>query len=173
MLCALKASHCAYACVSNVVRLCASAQLVIAEPDALSGVPEYLRIIAKPVSDLILNGTDPTTVPNEQILAAGGGLLRRDIEYIATELLTCTCSEVPTTAGEPFNSLLKNLPADQPKVNRRDLLKQGAGISLLDVIDIQKTLGNCTCKGREQAMKQQAEKPDDALPRFQFRHPKL
>merc|ERR1712196_449705 len=45
--------------------------LNIAESLTVSGIPEYLRIISKPYSDLILNGTDPTTVSNSDLLNNG------------------------------------------------------------------------------------------------------
>merc|ERR1712146_230148 len=110
-----------------------------------SGIPEYLRIVAKPISDLILNGTDPTTVENTEILAAGGGIIRRDIVYIESELKECSCTGAPGVKGEPFASLLKNLPQDVPTQYRGDILRAGHGVSLMDVVEIQKTLGTCTC----------------------------
>eukprot|EP00750_Incisomonas_marina_P032142 INCI8908.1.p1 GENE.INCI8908.1~~INCI8908.1.p1 ORF type:complete len:477 (+),score=103.92 INCI8908.1:120-1550(+) len=124
--------------------------LIIAEPDELSGIPEYLRILAKPVSDLILNGTDPVSVPQQTLLNNGGGILRRDIEYIESVLGACTCSAAANATGEPYATLLKSLPDDEPKVNRRDLLKQGKGLTLLDVVSVQKELGTCSCKGRKE-----------------------
>ena len=122
--------------------------LAINENFATSGIPEYLRMISKPFSDLILNGTDPTTVPNSELLAAGGGILRRDIVYIESELLTCNCTGAPEAHGEPFVSLLDGLPADVPKQYRGDILRAGHGKSLLDIIEIQKKLGTCKCTGR-------------------------
>lgn len=113
-----------------------------------SGIPEYLRIITKPVSDLILNGTEPSTVKNSELLAAGGGILRRDIVYIQSELKSCNCTGAPTAKGEPFASLLKNQPADVRTQYRGDMLRAGQGVSLLDIIAIQKNLGTCTCAGR-------------------------
>ena len=38
-------------------------QIALQEPNALSGIPEYLRIIAKPIVDIILNGSDPYEFP--------------------------------------------------------------------------------------------------------------
>jgi hypothetical protein len=55
-----------------------------------------------------------TQVPNLQLLSAGGGILRRDIDYIKSELLNCTCTGAPQKTDEPFASLYKGLPADDP-----------------------------------------------------------
>lgn len=123
--------------------------LHIMENLAVSGIPEYLRIVAKPVSDLILNGTDPTTVPNQQLLNQGGGILRRDIDYIKGELVDCTCTGAPTSKTEPWDSLYEGLPADDESKYRLDILKAGGGKSLMDIVAIQKKLGTCTCSGRK------------------------
>jgi hypothetical protein len=123
--------------------------LHISEEYEQSGTPEYLRIISKPVSDFILNGTDPSTINNTALLANGGGLLRRDIVYIKSELKNCTCTGAPTAKDEPYESLLEGLPADVPSKYRGEILKAGDGKSLMDVIEIQKKLGNCTCSGRQ------------------------
>ncbi len=56
--------------------------VVLAEPDALSGVPEYLRIIAKPVIDFIMAGHDPRSIPKQSLLNNTGGLIARDITFI-------------------------------------------------------------------------------------------
>jgi hypothetical protein len=129
-------------------------QVILQEPDPLSGVPEYLRIVAKPISDLILGGQDPTSVTKSSILKSGGGLIRRDIEYIQSELKSCTCSRangpLPLSAdlGEPWDTMLKDLPKDEPKKNRREILASGAGITLFDIVEIQNHLGTCKCAGR-------------------------
>lgn len=68
----------------------------------------YLRILAKPVSDLILNGTDPVSVPQQTLLNNGGGILRRDIAYIESVLGACTCSAAANATGEPYATLLKS-----------------------------------------------------------------
>jgi len=36
-------------------------QVVLAEPDNLSGIPEYLRFVAKPLADVIVSGADLST----------------------------------------------------------------------------------------------------------------
>lgn len=68
--------------------------VVLAEPDSLSGIPEYLRIVAKPIVDIILSGGDATATPRETILKAGGGLLLRDVTYIEVCVIN-TCDFFP------------------------------------------------------------------------------
>ena len=100
-------------------------QVPLQEPDALSGIPEYLRLVTKPVADLILAGQDPASVPRTEIVKNGGGLLARDVAFIQGELGDCTCSK-ETQKGEPYASLMANLPKDDPSKNRDVLLAQGA-----------------------------------------------
>eukprot|EP00754_Rhynchopus_humris_P036465 Rhum_TRINITY_DN18595_c0_g1::Rhum_TRINITY_DN18595_c0_g1_i1::g.167777::m.167777 len=61
-------------------------QVATQEVEVKTGIPEYLRIIAKPVADLILEGRDPASVNREEILRLGGGLLLRDLTYINGEV---------------------------------------------------------------------------------------
>jgi hypothetical protein len=123
-------------------------QIPLAESNALSGIPEYLRIAAKPVADVIMGGKDPNTYPRQAMLDLGGGLIARDITYIEGELGTCTCSKVPWKKGEPFKSLMANLPADERHLNRRDIAAKGVGLLLRDIVKVQKKLGTCSCSGR-------------------------
>ncbi len=88
-------------------------------------------------------------VPNQQLLSAGGGILRRDLDYIKGELVSCTCTGAPTATDEPFASIYDGLPADQPNVWRQDILNAGGGKSLMDIVAIQKKLGTCKCTGRK------------------------
>ena len=50
--------------------------MVLQEPDPLSGVPEFLRLTAKPIADLILAGANPETAPRQELLALGRDVLR-------------------------------------------------------------------------------------------------
>lgn len=120
------------------------------EPDALSGVPEYLRIIAKPIVDLILSGQEPKTVEKQAILNITGGLIKRDIDYIQGELKECECTK--GGKGEPWAAMAKSLPEDDPRKNRQELLNAGHAITLLDIIKIHQHVGSCTCKGRTDTM---------------------
>jgi hypothetical protein len=123
-------------------------QVVLQEPDPLSGVPEYLRLAAKPVVDLILAGEDPQTAPRQKLLDLGGGLITRDITYIQSELSNCTCTKKPKSHGEPYNTLMAHLPSDNAKLNRRTYSKYGAGLLLRDITHMQASLGRCYCSGR-------------------------
>eukprot|EP00035_Acanthoeca_spectabilis_P006888 m.130318 g.130318 ORF g.130318 m.130318 type:complete len:237 (+) comp13709_c0_seq2:971-1681(+) len=123
--------------------------VVLAEPDSLSGIPEYLRIVAKPIVDIILSGGDATATPRETILKAGGGLLLRDVTYIESELDKCRCSG--GGQGEPYASLTAGEPADQRHVSRYNLLDAGHGHTLFEIAQIQKKIGACTCEGRKSA----------------------
>ena len=49
----------------------AASKVVLQEPNQLSGIPEYLRLVTKPVIDVIMSGADATKVDPKQILAAG------------------------------------------------------------------------------------------------------
>jgi len=72
-------------------------QVVLAEEFALTGIPEYLRIAAKPLVDVILSGR--FNVSREELLEQGGGLLGRDISYVESALGKCTCSKKPRALG--------------------------------------------------------------------------
>ena len=122
--------------------------MVLQEPDPLSGVPEFLRLTAKPIADLILAGANPETAPRQELLALGGGLITRDITYIQSELSNCTCSKKPKAAGEPYNTLWANLPYDSKKRNRRTYAADGVGLLLRDITKMQASLGRCYCAGR-------------------------
>lgn len=121
--------------------------VVIAESNALSGIPEYLRIVLKPVTDIIMGGGDAINTPRAKILAAGGGLLRRDVDFIRESLESCECRASRET-GEPYAALTKGQPADRKKVSRYDLLEDGEGATLWDIASAAKEVGECTCKGR-------------------------
>jgi len=125
------------------------------EPDALSGVPEYLRILAKPMADLILAGHEPSEVPKQAILNITGGLIRRDVVFIQGELLDCECAK--GGKGEPWAAMVKGLPEDEPRANRQEILNAGHGITLLDIVRVHEEVGDCKCKGRKQAMQRSAE----------------
>ena len=127
-------------------------QIPLQEPDALSGIPEYLRLVAKPVVDLIMAGTDPSTYPKNQLLANGGGIIQRDIAFIQGELGACSCSKAPNRKDEPYASLSKLLPADIKFENRKLVLDRGHGLTLFDIARIQQTLGTCSCEGRRKAI---------------------
>ena len=58
-------------------------------PTTITTTHRYLRIIAKPIVDIILNGSDPYEFPRHELLAQGGGLLERDINDIQSALLSC------------------------------------------------------------------------------------
>jgi hypothetical protein len=49
--------------------------VVLAEPNSLSGIPEYLRVAVKPVVDVIMSGGDVSATSRLQLLMQGGGLL--------------------------------------------------------------------------------------------------
>ena len=104
----------------------------IQEPDALSGIPEYLRLVTKPLTDLILAGQDPTTVPKIAILKAGGGLLARDVAFIQGELGNCTCSKDGGAAGEPYASLTK--PDNTHYDSAPPFFQNGGNIWIRDVL---------------------------------------
>eukprot|EP01060_Flectonema_neradi_P039427 TRINITY_DN867_c0_g1_i1.p1 TRINITY_DN867_c0_g1~~TRINITY_DN867_c0_g1_i1.p1 ORF type:complete len:753 (+),score=175.72 TRINITY_DN867_c0_g1_i1:147-2405(+) len=57
-------------------------QVVLQESMEKSGIPEYLRIITKPVVDAIMAGKDSRNVNRYDLLTNGGGLLLRDLVYI-------------------------------------------------------------------------------------------
>lgn len=137
-------------------------QIALQEPFGTSGIPEYLRLITKPVADLVIGGHDADAAPRADVLAQGGGLLRRDIDYIASELGDCTCSKKPFAKGEPFKTLTKGLPADKPKKNRRQLAKQGEGVLLREIAEMQKELGTCRCSGRDAARAAAPARPSPA-----------
>lgn len=122
-------------------------QVVLQEPDALSGIPEYLRLIAKPVADVIISGGNADTWPRQQLLDQGGGLITRDVTYIKGELDTCTCTG-SRGSGEPYASMTAGLPRDNRRETRRDIAKSGAGLLLRDIVPIQAKLGTCSCTGR-------------------------
>jgi len=136
-------------------------QIALQEPNALSGIPEYLRVVAKPVVDVILNGSDPYTFPRRELLAQGGGLLKRDLNDIASALQGCKCARRLLAADEPYASLGANLTADLPKLTRRlftDLT--GEGLLLRDLVAVQRhKLGPCICQGREAAAAARAPAP--------------
>ena len=127
-------------------------QVALAESTALSGIPEYLRIIAKPLADLIMNGTDLRADPartRRLLLAQGGVLLRRDLDDIRSALRACACARRPLSFGEPYKSLAQNLSADLPQLSRLELMNRyGEGLTLVELAEIQQTLGKCECRGR-------------------------
>ena len=47
-------------------------QIPVQEPDALSGIPEYLRLLVKPAADLLMAGQQPEDVPMAELCKAGG-----------------------------------------------------------------------------------------------------
>ena len=124
-------------------------------PDSLSGIPEYLRIAAKPVVDVILSGGNPNETPRQELLNQFGGLMYEDIDYIGSVLETCTCEKSGhLKRNEPYASLEANLPPP-PKPSRfhktpsrRDRLQAGTGLLLRDMVPIQAKLGACECRGR-------------------------
>jgi len=129
-------------------------QVILQEPDALSGIPEYLRVMLKPLVDQILAGNDPAaggSAMRQQLLDQGAGLLVRDIDYIEQSLKSCTCSGGSGGSGgrnEPFHSLSEGMPKDDRHATRREIASKGVGLLLHELIPIQQKLGNCTCKGR-------------------------
>jgi hypothetical protein len=133
-------------------------QVILQEPDALSGIPEYLRIIAKPVVDIILAGEDPDTYPREKLLAAAAGLVYEDVDYIKQSLGECHCLNNKFKRDEPYSSLEKGTGPPQPApsghhhhggANRRDIERNGTGLLLREIVPIVKELGNCTCANRK------------------------
>jgi len=126
-------------------------QVVLQEPDPLSGVPEYLRIAVKPYVDAILGNV--TAPARQALLDQGAGILRRDLDYIKSEIKSCTCAGATGLKGwnQPYRALEAGMPADKSGVNRRDLAAQGIGLLLPDLAAIQQGLGKCTCKGRKAA----------------------
>eukprot|EP00935_MAST-01C_sp_MAST-1C-sp1_P001799 g1799.t1 len=129
--------------------------LALQEPGSLSGIPEYLRIAAKPVVDVILSGGNPNETPRQELLNQFGGLMYEDIDYIGSVLETCTCEKSGhLKRNEPYASLEANLPPP-PKPSRfhktpsrRDRLQAGTGLLLRDMVPIQAKLGACECRGR-------------------------
>lgn len=129
-------------------------QIALQESTSLSGIPEYLRIAAKPVVDAILSGADLETYPKEELLAAGAGLLQRDLDDIASALKTCTCAKAKLRKGEPYATLANQvgLQADEPNFTRRELTKRRKeGLLLRDIVAAQEKLGACECTGRRGA----------------------
>eukprot|EP00755_Sulcionema_specki_P017989 Sspe_Gene.65743::Locus_38878_Transcript_1_1_Confidence_1.000_Length_2344::g.65743::m.65743 len=57
-------------------------QIVVQESLEKSGIPEYLRIVTKPVVDAIMEGKLVANVNRYDLLTAGGGILLRDLVYI-------------------------------------------------------------------------------------------
>ena len=54
--------------------------------------------------------------------------------------------------GEPYASLSANLTKDYPKYTRREITAAtGQGLTLMDVVEVQKSLGGCACQGRKSA----------------------
>ena len=125
-------------------------QIALQEDVALSGIPEYLRLLAKPVADAILAGRDPESIPRAQLLAAGGGLLARDLDDIKAALGACECARAPHDRGEPYRSLgsWEYMGPDVPEITRRELSAQGQGLLLRDLVHVERRLGRCACKGR-------------------------
>ena len=127
-------------------------QIALQESTTLSGIPEYLRLLAKPIADVILNGSDPRTYPRERLLAQNGGLLQRDLDDISSALSSCLCAKRPFTKGEPYVTLAQvaNLTADEPRLRRFELTaRTGEGLTLLDLVSAQASLlGGCRCQGR-------------------------
>ena len=125
--------------------------LMVQEPEALTGLPEYFRIIAKPVTDVLVGGHELSKVTDDELLHNLGGLIARDIAYIKTNLKTCTCAN-EARKGEPYISLLEGLPADNSALNRNHILQgNSSGVTLRRLINVSKTLGVCTCEGRHNA----------------------
>jgi len=124
-------------------------QVALAESYELSGIPEYLRIILKPVVDVILAGENPLTVSREALLQQGGGLLRRDFEDIESALTACSCKGAGDNAGEPFAALTAGMPKDNPRQLRRAIAAKGVGLLLRELVEVQAKLGSCKCKGRK------------------------
>ena len=123
-------------------------QVALQEQFTTSGIPEYLRLLAKPVADLILAGQDPQKAARAGLLAQGGGLLRRDVEDIASALKRCSCTRANGSA-EPFATLSRTLAPDDPAIDRREYASLGQGLLLRDLADLQRReIGKCTCKGR-------------------------
>ena len=126
-------------------------QVVLQEPDALSGIPEYLRIAAKPYVDVIMAG-GTAGANRTSLLQQGGGLISRDFSYIQSELGNCACNGPGSKGkkGEPFASLAAVLPRDHPSMNRREYAAQGVGLTLLQIAQMQRSsFGTCTCTGRK------------------------
>lgn len=125
-------------------------QVILQEEDALSGIPEYLRLLAKPIVDVIMSGNDPATANRQSLLNQGGGLIARDITYIQESLKACKCTKGGVfDFGEPYKSLLAHLPPDQKNATRREIAGQGIGLTMAEFVSVQQKLGECTCKGRK------------------------
>eukprot|EP00966_Prymnesium_polylepis_P198369 4597264-Prymnesium_polylepis.2 len=118
-------------------------------PSDLTGIPEYFRLLVKPVVDVILHGADPAAYPRQALLEQGGGLLQRDLDDIQSALLGCRCVRDLGRLGEPYAALAANLSADVPRLTRRELTeKRGEGLLLSDLVQTRRKLGECACKGR-------------------------
>jgi hypothetical protein len=63
----------------------------VQEPDPLSGIPEYLRIVTKPAADYLMAGVQPESLGKGVLCKAGGCLISRDIDFIYGELGDCVC----------------------------------------------------------------------------------
>lgn len=125
-------------------------QIALQEGINLSGIPEYLRLLAKPIADAILAGRDPDTMPKRELLSIGGGLLARDLDDIKSALGTCECRQATGRLGEPYASLgWPYSGPDVPEVTRRELSAQGQGIVMRELVEVQRTLGRCSCEGRK------------------------
>lgn len=109
-----------------------------------------MRLLAKPVVDVILSGGDPDAYPRPKLLQQGAGLLQRDLDDIQSSLKQCLCSKRPLHPSEPYASLAKNLSADNASLSRRDLTRStGEGLLLRDLVAAQRDVGICDCKGRQ------------------------
>ena len=124
-------------------------QIALQEPYALSGIPEYLRVMAKPMVDAILSGQDWSTYPRHRLLEQGGGLLARDVADIQASLGKCRCKHKPSSHSEPYAALTSHLSPDEPKKTRRQITQQtGEGVLLSEFVAIHSALGDCRCSGR-------------------------
>ena len=125
-------------------------QIALQESFALSGIPEYLRLMAKPVADVIMSGQDPGSYPRRLLLQQGGGLLARDLQDIQASLGACRCQHKPHAHDEPYAALGARLSADEPKRTRRELTNlTGEGCLLSDLSLAHSALGKCSCSGRK------------------------
>ena len=121
-------------------------QIVCREGDQLSGIPEYLRIVSKPIVDYILSGANQTT--NQQLLALGGGLIYRDVEFMYQSLGNCTCTnDAKNGAGNPWAAMYSRLSPDDNRT-RHEILADPSmrTLTLNQIQEIQREVGVCRCR---------------------------
>jgi hypothetical protein len=56
-------------------------------------------------------------------------------------------------AKRRYQTLMEELPKDEPSLNRREILAKGHGITMFQIATKVVQLGRCSCEGRENAIR--------------------